>query len=88
VWPAYVGTVLEGGEALLYSLGVGHGSASWLSAGIGGAAGFALPWIGLVGIRRLIEGQPEWRVEASIGAVLMSAATIFGVLRLTGVFGG
>lgn len=88
VWPAYVGTVLEGGEAVLYTFAVAHGSGGWLSAVVGGAIGFFLPWAGLVWLRRWIESLPEWKVELSIGVVLMSAATIFALLRIFGVFGG
>lgn len=88
VWPGYVGMVLEGGEALLYAFGVAHGSASYVSAGIGGVVGFALPWVGLAPLRRVIDRLPEWKVELGIGLILMTAATIFGVLRTTGVFGG
>lgn len=32
VWPAFAGVFLEGGEAVLYTFGVAHGSAGWVSA--------------------------------------------------------
>lgn len=88
VWPAYVGGVLESGEAVLYTFGVAHGSATWIPAAIGGAIGFALPWAGLAVLRGWVESKPEWLVELSIGVVLICAASTFGALRATGVFGG
>jgi hypothetical protein len=88
VWPAYVGGVLEASEAVLYTFGVSSGSASWVAASVGGGVGFMLPWAGLPVLRRWVDSKPEWIVELSVGLVLMAAASAFGTLRATGVFGG
>ena len=85
VWPAYVGGVLEGGEALLYTFAVGHGSGNWIAAIVGGGIGFVLPWAGLRWLRSWINRLPEWKVELWIGIILMSAATVFGTLHALGV---
>lgn len=88
VWPAYFGSILEGSEALLYTFAVAHGSGSWLSAAVGGGIGFALPWIGLKPLKRLVDKTPEWKVELSIGIVIMSAAAVFGILHVSGIISG
>ncbi len=88
VWPAFAGVFLEGGEAVLYTFGVAHGSAGWVPAAIGGALGFALPWLMLKWLRAFVDRLPEWKVELAIGLVLMVAASTFGILRASGVFGG
>lgn len=87
-WPAYLGTILEGGEALLYTFVVAFSSLSWLPATVGGVIGFALPFVGLAALRRLAERIPAWKQEVGIGVVLMSAACILVILRVTGVLGG
>jgi hypothetical protein len=86
-WPAYFGILLEGGEASLFTIGLGHGTGDWYAAAIGGGGGFIIPWLVLLGLRDWVEEQPEWAFELVIGIILASAATIFGLFRATGVFG-
>jgi uncharacterized membrane protein len=87
-WPVYVGMVLEGGEALLYTFAVASSSSSWLAATIGGALGFGLPFHGLTALRRLASRIPSWKQEIGIGLVLMGAAGTLLILRVVGLFGG
>lgn len=86
-WPAYFGFLLEGGEAGLFTIGVAHGTGAWYTAAIAGGSAFMLPWIGLVTLRGWIESWPKWAFELTIGIILASAATIFGLFRATGIFG-
>ena len=87
-WPAYFGILLEGGEASLFTIGLGHGTGDWYAAAIGGGGGFIIPWLVLLALREWVQRQPEWAFQLVIGVVLASAATIFGLFRATGVFGG
>jgi len=82
-WPAYLGVVTEGGEALVYTFAVGS-SFGWRPAAVGGTLGFFLPWLALTALRRVATRVPAWKQELGIGIVLMAAATSLAVLRATG----
>ncbi len=86
-WPAYFGVILEGSEAGMFTIGVAHGRGSYMVAAIAGGAAFATPWIGLVPLRSWLASRPTWVFELVIGSILVTAATIFGLFRATGVFG-
>ena len=88
VWPAYFGVILESSEAMLYTFAVSHGTASWQAATAGAAIGFILPWVGLSRLRKTVDRMPKWKVETTIGIVLMSAAAIFGILHVIGIING
>ncbi len=88
VWPAYVGVVLEGGEALIYTFAVASSSSSWLAATTGGLLGFGIPFLSLAALRRLAGGVPKWKQEIGIGLVLMTAAAMLVILRVAGLLGG
>ena len=87
-WPAYVGVILETSEALLYTFAVASSSFSLVPAVIGAGAGFVWPWATLPLVRRVTERLPEWKQEATIGAILVAVAATFGVLHAIGVFKG
>lgn len=86
-WPAYFGFLLEGGEAGLFTIGVAHGTGARYTAASAGGFAFALSWVGPVTLRSWIESWPKWVFELTIGVVLAAAATTFGLLRVTGIFG-
>jgi len=85
VWPAYAGSILEGGEALLYTFAVAHSASGWIWIVLAAVAGFTLPWLALRWLRGITDRMPKWQVELSIGIVLMGAATNLGVLRFIGI---
>lgn len=87
-WPAYLGIVLEGGEAGLFTIGVATGTGASYAAAIAGGAAFVAPWVAFAFLRGWIESWPKWVFELTIGAILAAAATIFGLFRATGIFGG
>jgi len=85
-WPAYFGMTLESTEVILYTLSVGHSSQSgYLAPGIGGAIGFVIPWLGMSFMQRVSESIPEWLQETTVGAVLITVAIIFTILRFFGL---
>lgn len=87
-WPGYVGVILEGGEAGLFTIGVAQGTHQYYLAAIAGGAAFAAPWVGLIWLRRWLQSRPKWVFELTIGSILAAAGTIFGLFRATGIFGG
>jgi uncharacterized membrane protein len=84
VWPAFVGVVTEGGEALVFTFAAGS-SFGWSPAAVGGAVGFALPWTALGLLRRAARDVPAWKQEVAIGVVLVVAATSLAALRASGI---
>jgi peptidoglycan hydrolase-like protein with peptidoglycan-binding domain len=87
-WPGYFGFILEGGEAGLFTIGVAQGTGQYMVAAIAGGTAFAAPWLGLIWLRDWLQSRPKWVFELTIGTILVTAGTIFGLFRATGVFGG
>jgi len=80
-WPAYLGVVVEGGEAGLFTIGIAHGTGSYFAAAVAGGSAFAAPWAAFAFLKDWIESWPV------VGIILASAVTIFGLLRAEGIFG-